>query len=44
MTDMGYLFEAVYENGEYHISDVRDGKVYFEKCKNQESIVKFMIV
>lgn len=44
MTDMGYLFEAVYENGEYHTSVVRDGKVYFEKCKNQESIVKFMIV
>lgn len=44
MTDMGYLFEAVYENGEYHLSDVRDDKVYFERCQNQESIVKFMLV
>lgn len=44
MTDMGYLFEAVYENGEYHLSDVRNNKVYFERCQNQESIVKFMLV
>ena len=43
MTDMGYMFEAVYENGEYHTSVVRDNKVYFEKDNNQESIVKFML-
>lgn len=44
MTDMGYMFEAVYENGEYYTSVVRDNKVYFERYHNQESIVKFMIV
>lgn len=44
MTDMGYMFEAVYENGEYHTSAVRDNKVFFERYQNQESIVKFMIV
>lgn len=44
MTDMGYMFEAVYENGEYHTSAVRDNKVFFERYQNQESIVKFMLV
>lgn len=44
MTDMGHIFEAVYENGEYHTSVVRGNKVYFERYHNQESIVKFMLV
>lgn len=43
MTDMGHIFEAVYENGEYHTSVVRDHKVYFERYHNQDSIVKFML-
>lgn len=44
MTDMGYIFEAVYENGAFLTSVVRDGKVYFEPHFRQESIVRFMQV
>lgn len=29
-TDMGYIFEAVYESGIWQISIVKNGKVYFE--------------
>ena len=43
-TDMGYIFEAVYENGKFLVSTVRNYKVYFEPWIEQESIVAWMIV
>lgn len=42
MTDMGYVFEATFENGLWYISTVRNHKVYFELEENQDSIVKWM--
>ena len=41
MTDMGYIFEAVYQDGQFLVSNVKDHKVYFEPFDNQ-SIIKFM--
>lgn len=41
---MGYIFEAVYENGKFLVSTVRNYKVYFEPWIEQESIVAWMIV
>lgn len=41
-TDMGYVFEAVYQNGKWLISTVRDGKVYFEPWINSENIWRWM--
>ena len=43
MTDMGYVFEAHYEDDGYHLSNVVNGKVYFPREENQESIVRWMI-
>ena len=42
MTDMGYVFEAVYEDGMFLISNMRNYKVYFEPTFSQESIVRWM--
>ena len=42
MTDMGYVFEATFENRLWYISTVRNHKVYFEFEENQDSIVKWM--
>lgn len=42
MTDMGYVFEAVYENDKFLTSNVKNGKVYFEEYDNQECIIKWM--
>ena len=46
MTDMGYMFEAIYSDNKFLVSIVRNGKVYFEEGEwmNQESIVKWMKV
>ena len=41
MTDMGYIFEAVYKDEQFLVSHVKDHKVYFEPFDNQ-SIIKFM--
>lgn len=41
MTDMGYVFEAVYENNKFSISTVVNGKVYFKET-DQESLIKWM--
>lgn len=46
MTDMGYIFQAEYLNGEWHIY-IENGiihKMYLDRCENQESIVKWMKV
>lgn len=42
MTDMGYVFQAIYENGKFHTSIVKDNKVYFEEYKYQDSLIKWM--
>lgn len=42
MTDMGYIFEAVYESGKFLVSNVKTYKVYFEEWINQENIIKWM--
>ena len=42
-TDMGYIFEAMYQDNKFLVSVVRDNKVYFEPF-NQDSITHFMIV
>lgn len=44
MTDMGYIFEAIYENGVFLTSRTRDGKVYFETYEHQDSLIRFMKV
>ena len=44
MTDMGYIFEAIYEDGVYKTSSVSNHKVYFIEYSNQDSLVKFMKV
>ena len=41
-TDMGYVFEAVYEDGKFLVSNVRNHKVYFEEWLKQESIIEWM--
>ena len=42
MTDMGYIFESTYENGQFLVSKIRDHKVYFEPWLDQTSIIKWM--
>ena len=42
MTDMGYIFQAIYEDGKFLVSNVKDGKVYFEEWIKQENIIKWM--
>lgn len=44
MTDMGYIFQAVYEDGKFLVSIVKNYKVYFEEWIEQESIIKWMKV
>lgn len=44
MTDMGYIFEAVYEDDKFLISNVKNYKVYFEEWMNQYSVIKWMKV
>jgi len=44
MTDMGYIFQAVYENRKYLVSIVKNYKVYFEEWIEQENIIKWMKV
>ena len=44
MTDMGYIFEAIYKDGEFLVSNVKNYKVYFEPWIKQESIIKWMKV
>ena len=44
MTDMGYIFQAVYENGKFLVSIVKNYKVYFEDWIEQENIIKWMKV
>ena len=44
MTDMGYIFEAVYKNGKFLVSNVKNYKVYFEPWVEQEGIIKWMKV
>ena len=42
MTDMGYVFQAIYENGKFLVSIVKNYKVYFENWIEQENIIKWM--
>lgn len=42
MTDMGYIFTAIYEDNKFLITTLRIGKVYYEETIHQESIVKWM--
>ena len=44
MTDMGYIFQAVYENGKFLVSIVKNYKVYFEDWIEQENMIKWMKV
>jgi hypothetical protein len=44
MTDMGYIFEAVYEGDKFLVSTVRHGKVYFEESIEQYDLLKWMRV
>jgi len=44
MTNMGYIFEAFYEDGKFLVSNVKNGKVYFEEWLEQEDIIKWMKV
>lgn len=46
MTDMGYIFQSEYLNGEWHtyVENTTLHKMYLEKYENQESIVKWMKV
>lgn len=44
MTDMGYIFQAIYENGKFLVSNVKNYKVYFEEWIEQENIIKWMKV
>lgn len=41
-TDMGYIFEAIYKDGKYLVSTVKDGKVYFEESTYQCDIWRWM--
>lgn len=42
-TDMGYIFEAIYEDNQFKISYVENGKVYFKEY-NQNLIWRWMKV
>lgn len=42
ITDMGYIFTAIYEDNKFLITTLRNGKVYYEETIDQESIVKWM--
>jgi len=42
MTDMGYIFEAIYSDNKFLVSIVRNYKVYFEEWIPQEDIIKWM--
>lgn len=44
MTDMGYIFEASFEGDGWHLSEVRNEKVYFPLYENQMCIYKWMKV
>ena len=44
MTDMGFIFESIYEDGKFLVSTVKNYKVYFEELIKQESIIKWMKV
>lgn len=41
---MGYIFEAVYKDGKFLVSNVKSYKVYFEPWIEQENIVMWMKV
>lgn len=41
MTDMGYVFEAIFIDGKFKISNVENFKVYFVDYE-QDSIIKWM--
>lgn len=43
-TDMGYIFEAIYEDGIFKVSNVRDYKIYYEPTISQISLVRWMKV
>ena len=42
MTDMGFVFQAVYENGKFYTNIIKNNKVYFEEFENQDSLIKWM--
>lgn len=42
MTNMGYIFEAIYEDGKFLVSNVKNYKAYFEPWIEQEDIIKWM--
>lgn len=44
MTDMGYMFEAIYEDNLFKLSVMKDYKVYYEPYLSQDSLVKWMKV
>ena len=44
MTDMGYIFQACYEQDGWHVAKENNGKVYFTRWENQDSIIKWMKV
>lgn len=44
MTDMGYIFQAVYKDGKFLVTIVKNYKVYFEEWVEQENIIKWMKV
>lgn len=43
-TDMGYIFEAIYIDGKFKTSIVKNNKVYFEEYENQDCLVRWMKV
>lgn len=44
MTDIGYMFEAVWKENKFLTAVVRNGRVYFEDMVEQCSIIKWMKV
>ena len=42
MTDMGYVFEASFKNGIWHLLAQRNNKAYFVIVEHQDSIIKWM--
>lgn len=42
MTDMGYIFTAIYADNKFLITTLINGKVYYEETIHQDSIVKWM--
>ena len=42
MTDIGYIFNAIYEDNKFLITTLRNNKVYYEETIQQDSIVKWM--